>query len=406
MAERKRSLLFVCYGGGHVASCLPVAEELESRGWVIHFLALTSAVKYARARDRRIIGFKDFITADDLIAHDYAEKLISNDASDVVPIEESRAYLGLSYQDLVFELGVDKAASVYAQHGRQAFSPVRTMERIFSLLKPDGLITTASPRAEHAAQVVAQKLGIPRFYMLDMADPYMIDRISSLSRDAVVCTADFVSQSKLLEKGYDGQNIFITGNPAFDSLRACDPGAVDLYRREIGVRPGGRIILWASQPEPAIHPFTGAKGDTRLPRKIEDVLRAWIASRPLDRLVVRYHPSEDIAFVSGDNVVFSHCSSPPSLLLNACDVLVTMTSTMALQAIELGKAVVSVNMSIFSCNFLLPDSRLSTRIDDMSDLPDTLDSILESGALITEKLKEGGMATLRVADIVEERIIS
>lgn len=401
MAEDKGSLLFVCYGGGHVASCLPVAEELESRGWVVYFLALTSAVKYANGRCRRVIGFKDFITAEDVVAHKYSDRLVSSDASDVVPIEESRAYLGLSYQDLVLEVGEDKAASVYARHGRQAFSPVHTMRRIFSLLKPDGLVTTASPRAEHTAQVVAQELGIPRFYILDMADPFMIDRISSLPHGAIVCTADLTSQNKLIEKGFDRQHIFITGNPAFDSLRDCTPDAINLYRQEIGVAPGGRVILWASQPEPAIHPFTGAKGDIGLPRKIEEILRTWIASRPLDRLIVRYHPSEDLTFVAGGNVVFSSRSSDPSLVLNACDVLVTMTSTMALQAIELGKVVVFVNMSIFSCDFFLPDLGLSVGVDDMVDLPCTLDAILDSGSLIAGALQGGG-AALRVADLVEK----
>lgn len=406
MQYKRGGALFVCYGGGHVASCLPVAEALKSRGWDVNVLALTTAVHYARVRGWEVIGFKDFIEETDSIAVDFSDKLVLDEASSLVPLEESRAYLGLSYQDMVFAMGVEEAASVYSIKGRQAFLPICTMKRIIEKVNPDVIITTASPRAEHAAQIVAQEFGIPRFYILDMADIHMVNRISSLSGPMIVCAADIASKEMLIADGVSAEQVFVTGNPAFDSLRMVSKEAVRDYRRELGISDAERLILWASQPEPAMHPVTGAAGDSDLPNKIEHALRRWVSSAIDARLVVRYHPSEERTFLPGNNVAFSPRSDDVALLLNSCDLLVTMTSTMALQASFLGKPVITVNLSVFSDEFSLSPLSGATGVNDMSLLASTLDEVLKERQGACEDSAGSACSAARVADVVEMALVN
>lgn len=345
-------VLAVSYGGGHAALVAPVVAELRRRGHRVTLLGLTTAYSYFRERGLDCLGFRDLapLLQPDVIR--LGEELACGLAPGAaVAREETVAYLGLCYRDLIDVCGEEEARARYASRGRQAFLPVATMSRVLELYQPDLVFATNSPRAEQASILAAAACRLPAVCAVDlfalqeyqwMAAPGYADRICVLN-DAV--------RHFLHQKGRPLQDVVVTGNPAFDTLN--NPEVVAKGRQIRQQRNWGRkavTVLWASQPEPERHPFHSVKGDPLLPRRIEAELRNLVRSDDGFRLVVRYHPSEQLEFVEQDRVFFSPASEPLHPLLHAVDVTVTMTSTVGLEAHLIGKPVVTVDSSVFTAD--------------------------------------------------------
>ena len=58
----QRTVLFVSYGGGHIAMVLPVMRALQARfpHWRLEFLALTTAGQMARREGVHCLSYRDF----------------------------------------------------------------------------------------------------------------------------------------------------------------------------------------------------------------------------------------------------------------------------------------------------------------------------------------------------------
>ena len=171
-----KRVLFVGYGGGHVRMLLPVARLLRGRGLAAPvFLGLTTARAEVEAAGFACLGFADVVRADDAAALAQGRALASQLPAHAVSFDESAAYLGLSYADLVREHGEAEAAAQYVAHGRQAFLPIATLERVLAQVRPDLLVATSAPRAERAAFVAARRLGVPAVCLVDLFAAYEIE---------------------------------------------------------------------------------------------------------------------------------------------------------------------------------------------------------------------------------------
>ena len=397
-----RKVLFVCYGGGHVASCLPVATSLRNSNWNVQILALTTAYQQVANLGWNPLGFKDFLTSLDEVALRNADFLMEGESSELVSKDESRAYLGLCYQDLVDVYGHVRAFEMYKAGGRHIFLPVPTLKRIISSIAPDVVVTTGSPRAEYAAQLAAYELGIRRVCILDLPDVLMVERLSAAPPGMIICAADNFSVLLLLSRGFRSEHLKLTGNPAFDSLQDFDPNAVLALRQKLKLSEDSKLILWASQIEPATHPQTGCKGNTRLPEQIEAKLREWVGDRKDSKLIVRYHPNEVRQFVKEKNVFLSKKNESLVTLLNACDIVVTMTSTVALQAKSLKKSVLSIDLSVFSDDLPLVEMGISKGVSNLSDLSFTLDDIVNKSKPFALGSVAFGSATKNICQVIED----
>ena len=170
-----KTVLFVAYGSGHIKMLIPVAQALAARGLARPVvLALTTAAPAARAAGLEVVQFKDFVTPGDATSLAHGRRLMAGLGAPVADAEETAAYLGLSFVDLVAELGLAQAESRYAQKGRQAFLPAATLTRILKKIRPDVVVATNSPRAERAAIVAAGQLGIPSVCVVDL---FAIDEV-------------------------------------------------------------------------------------------------------------------------------------------------------------------------------------------------------------------------------------
>ena len=340
----------VAYGGGHVAMLTPVAIALKKAGIRFTFLALTTAGSYLDRHEIPYIGYRHLIEAQDDDVQSYANELIlSKPLVGSIQHEETVAYLGLNYRELVRDNGSDQARMLFEKYGRQAFLPVKLFVRILEWLKPTLVLATNSPRSEQAAILASRQLNIPSICAVDLFALQEVQWIGEAAYADKVCVLNEQVRKMFIEYGRKPEEIVITGNPAFDRLltkEVFDSG--EILRHARGWNDGCINILWASQVEPDKHPRADRIGDPLLPRRVETYLREFVAVNLGFRLVVRYHPSENEIFNPDLRVEFSPTSEDIGALLHAVDVVVVMTSTVAFEASIVGRTVISVDKSIFT----------------------------------------------------------
>ncbi|BBT15709.1 hypothetical protein WP8S17C03_17580 [Metapseudomonas otitidis] len=349
---KNRKILLVSYGGGHVAMLAPVAKALLENNYSVVFLALTTAGAYLDRLGMRHIGYKDLPGADSEEVIALGQMLVRDlPKSDSVSEVESVAYMGMNYRELVRLYGVDGAAQLYAQKGRQAFLPVEMFCSWFKEISPLAVLATNSPRSERAALEAASKLGIPSVCAVDLFGIQEIEWIKKADYASRICVLNDYVKEFFVDKGCLANSVVVTGNPAFERLQLSEvKHAGKIMRASKGWGANDIVVLWASQVEPEQHPFLSEKrGDPTLPGRIELSLRGLVAESKKFRLVIRRHPSESV----GSNLLQERVepSSPDedlAVLLHAVDIVVVMSSTVGLQAHYAGCRVVSVAGSVFS----------------------------------------------------------
>jgi hypothetical protein len=146
----------------------------------------------------------------------------------------------------------------------------------------------------------------------------------------------------LVERGrYARRSVVVTGSPKFDELLAEARGRDVLQlRRTLGAEADDHLVLVASRYRPIRETHEAIGGE------LDRLLRA-VAAFPDVRLVIKPHPAEWSApYLSA---IRSHpgaraALAPPGLslgpLLAACDLLVTVESQSAIEALVLDKPVV------------------------------------------------------------------
>ena len=398
-------VLFVAYGGGHVAALAPVYAALLAQGLDARFLALTTARAYLKQRGLPCIGFADCPGAADPRVLAWGEELWQQQvaAGAIDPVNpsvsrpESVAYLGLNFRDLVEQWGEAEAARRFAEQGRQIFAPTRTLRELLLQGGYRAVVATSAPRAEKAAIEAAGQLGLPSLCLVDLFAIQEVRWLKAADYATTVCVLNEAVRRSLVEAGRPASAIAITGNPAFDQLhdQAHSLAACKLAD-SLGVGPATRCLLWASQVEPVRHPLTGKAGDPTLPARIEKALLTFVQQHPDTLLLIRPHPSEARAAEAeapwGDRVRFCGQGVAIEALLHLADVVVTMTSTVGVQAALIGKAVAAVTCSVFEDDAPLSRLGLAEPVDRIEDLsPILLKLFTNPGAESVVSPSENGL---------------
>lgn len=409
MAAAKR-VLFVCYGGGHVAMVLPVAQAMREAGAEVLVMALTTAYARAQAAGLPVIGFRDLVDpVADAEALAWGRELAGQmAASDVVAPEETIAYLGLSFADLAERCGGEAAARAeYGRQGRHAFLPRGPMRRLMDRWRPDVVVATNSPRAERAAIEVAGERGIPSVCMVDLfatQESAWIGRPGYASR---VCVLSPFVRERLVACGRAGDEIVVTGNPAFDRLAAPELALRAMaWRQDKGLPDDAKVILWASQDEPAVHPFSGKQGDPSLPRQIDRVLLDALQRHENWFLVIRHHPSEQVEKQPlPSRAAYSPREEDLAVVLNAADVVVIMSSTVGLEAALVGRPVLAVEMSVASQDVPFVDMGIALGVNSLESIESGVAGLVMTGS-VGDRGDNGiprvGTATRNVVRVIEE----
>jgi len=352
-----KKVLMVAYGGGHISMVLPVARLMLQEGrFQPLILGLTTAHASVIAAGFPCLGLRDFLTDADDSAIACGRELARDLDTAIVGEDESAAYLGLSWMDLLAEHGQPGAEKLYAEQGRQCFSPVATMTRVLKATGADLLLTTSAPRAEKAAVIAAARLGVPAVCMVDLFAAYEFVWLREPDYAQRICVMNGRVRDKLLAAGRPPEDIVVTGNPAFDSINETEVVAAGRALRSArgwgdASNPASPIVVtWISQVEPSEHSCRpGERGNPKLPQEIWNLLSLTCQQLKDVFCVCRAHPSEpadDRELPSGQWL--SRSSEPLHALLHASDLVVVMTSTVGLEASIAGTRVLQVLGSLYS----------------------------------------------------------
>jgi len=374
-----KHICLISYGGGHAAMLVPIIKELQkNKDYKLTVLALTTAGSVMKRNNIEYVGYQDFTYLAPQNFNHVGQAIVGEScASDVVPYAESVAYHGINYLDLKEQYGDKEAHMRYDKLGRQVFYPINFMKRLLKTLNIDLLVSTNSPRSEKAAIDAAGLLGINSICMVDLFALQEIKWIGLKGYASKVCVLNQTVKQMFVNHGRKDSDIFITGNPAFDSLSSS--ATIKGGKKIITVRDRGSegivTLLYASQPEPKIHPFNGTKGDETLPQRIESELRSLVKNNAGFRLVVRYHPSQNVDFIPQERVSPSYQTENVQELLHAVDIVVVTTSTVGLEAHLIGKPVVSIDTSIFTADAPYSRMGISTGVPSIDRLAEAIKTI-------------------------------
>lgn len=343
--------LFVSYGAGHVNALLPVARRVLQLGLAQPvYLALTSAAEVVRASGVPTLGFRDFLEENDHRARAKGEELANQLPGLACEREESIAYLGLSYVELEDRIGATAAAAEFRRFGRQAFLPLGVLQGVLREVRPDLVVTTNSPRSEQAAIQSARAVGVPSVCLVDLLGIWERDRLADPAFADAVCVLNPGVRDFLVAAGRPPSDVFVTGNPAFDTVNDATHIAQGArYRTQAGWE-FLHVLLYASSPEPVHSPGVDGTGDPGFPRRIEQALIDIVQANPRLALWIRRHPSEPLAThvttPPHPRIKVSTLDMPLHASLHACDEVVVTVSTVGVEAQLAGKAVTQVRGSI------------------------------------------------------------
>lgn len=396
------AVLFVTYGGGHIAKVAPVVRMLQQQGVECVVLALTVGYAAARRQGLSPLGYADFLhLVDSERALELGRKLLEGNQHPDVDEHESCCYLGINYLDWVERHGEREAAKRYAEGGRRSFHPIDFMGKVIDWLRPAVVVSTSSPRSEQAAIEAAVSRGVPTLTIMDLFalpyDPYVRQPIKA---DRITVMSEVV-RANLIAGGVEPGRIRVTGCPAYDPL--YDPAhaaAAAAWRQRMGWQ-GLQVVMWAGYKEEGPHVPAAWEG-TGFGLEVESRLRAWVRSRTDAALIVRYHPNQFHYFPSlgaQERVYLAQPAVEPiQSQLHASDTVIVQTSTVGLEAALIGKRVLNLQYapSVIDLGFDYSALGLAEPVRTMEDLVPALQAL--SGRSASGKvLPPSGPAAPRVA---------
>jgi hypothetical protein len=330
--------LFVCYGGGHAKMVIAVVRELgRAPGWDPVVLALTLAGPQVSAAGIEAHGYRDLVRPGDDEALAHGRRILgdSHDPRSGIAIEESIAYLGLSYQDLVDRLGADGAAALYRTHARHAFLQYGPLRRALEKWRPDVVVTTNSPKSERAALVVAREAGVPTVAMEDLLGIRQVlirDFVPPFRADRLCVGSKIAVDNLERDEGQPRAACRLTGNPQFDRLAAI-PERRAAARERLGVAPTERFAVLYTQSVPDL--------------ECVHALLAPLAALTGVRIGVRRHPNHRAARPDAVRAALPQRAellddADLDDLLAASDVAISVSSTVAVEALLAGNLVVQL----------------------------------------------------------------
>lgn len=356
-----KNILFVTYGGGHARMITPVLHELDKRSDInYHLLALTIGGPIVKSCGYDFLGFKDFLTPEDTEALAWGKKLAKDHhvPESGITEEEAIAYLGLCYWDLVCRHGEEEAARLWNEQGRHAFLPISVLERIITKLQSDLVVTTNSPKSEHAAIEAANKLGVASLSMVDLFGIYHFHKMTA---QHIAVLSEKTIDNMIAEGVTRPRDAFyVVGNPAFD-LAFDYRGPIDTDFRKAyipNMPPDAKTLMWADMPA-----YWNLTTKVMHVRSDEEVLHdldilADVTAKEDAHLLIRPHPSQPHAIYEQwmNKMQHKHVhfvgSTPLYPLLKASDVIISYGSTVTVEALLMQRRVIQIKY-----------------YDDFSDLP-------------------------------------
>ncbi len=407
MVNRSFKALLFCYGGAHVQLIARLAAVLVERGHDIDIVGLTASPRVLELHGFKPHKITDFVDSQDGQIRKYGSILAEFHHTDGkgISMEESIAYLGNSFKELVDIYGEDAAWGEYKRQGLKAFLPVKICEKIIERFNPDVVVTTDSPRMERAALIAASRLGKPSACAIASFPDIGMHYLKLPDNGDIQLVLNEAVRMQLIDAGRDASTVFVTGNPGFDLLKVDHPKKKRvMLRRKLGLSDDDKVILWAEQPEPS---------NPNLPRAVRKFISDYCSSQPGLKAMIRLHPSstDGSKEVIAKDAIYSEPSQSVVDALLISDVVVTFTSILGYEALLLNKPLIVLNLSEFSHYARYSQNVGALVIDDLQRVPAAINELAEGKSELSlslerarAKLPEVGGAANNVINILEEYV--
>lgn len=397
----KKKVLFVAYGGAHVQMTIPVARALQESDWAAPVvLGLTTAATAVRAAGLPLLQFRDFLDPGNAQARQWGGQLLDGMGTSTIDPEESVAYLGLSFQNLVACVGEDEALRRYAAQGRHCFLPVGVLELILKRVAPDLVVSTSAPRAEQAAFIAARNCGIPSLCMIDSFIQDEALRLGAPGYSDALCVLNESVRQTLVHAGGLPDRIYCTGNPAFDTLQEPESAAAGSLLCDKMQWAGKYVVLLPTQTFHDYHPTFGHWSGTDMPLRLQNALVRWTRRQGDVVLCIRTRPGDPSPSPGDDPRIVMTAGSewPLASLLHAVNLVVTVSSTVGLEGHIAGARVVQVLGTPFDAATPWIEFGIADRAVPLDQLEATLDAMR---GVPRRAVREMSLATPRVVRILE-----
>lgn len=219
-------------------------------------------------------------------------------------------------------------------------------------IKPDCIITgtSANDFTEKFLWEAAGKLNIKTVAILDYWSNYGI-RFSSYGTKDIekynkdknfkylpdyIIVMDEFAKSEMIKEGIDEKLIYPLGNPHFSTIKKQSKNAqIEQIRQKFTKNGEDFIITFASQPYTEDY----GKGDElQVLRDLQDIVGK---IKKNISIVVKMHPKENISKYSEfENVYIDNLTNPIEIIM-ASDLVISITSMFLIEAIVMGKNVLS-----------------------------------------------------------------
>lgn len=324
------------------------------------------------------------------------------------------AFQGIPFWELV----EDRFQHLFSKRG-SFVKVVRYIEAIKSLIRTERInmiiAFTDVLEFEKTAVVIGNSMGLPTLVLQHGVTggdigyvPLTADRMAVWGR---------ISKDWMIRRDTNPDRLFVTGCPKFDLLPQSSV-AKEEFRRKLKLIPDKNLIVLATEP---------FGGDTSIEKEEEPemlfriVLEA-MREFPEIQFVIKPHPSEDVRFykaIAKEMKAKVRVTKNVNLyeLLSACDILMTGTSTVGLEAMMLGKPVIFMNLTGRSDPVPYAESGAAIGVYKPKEIAPAIRSILEDPQanknLETHRkkflpeyvyIKSNGKASKRVANLVKQMI--
>ncbi|KGX86367.1 UDP-N-acetylglucosamine 2-epimerase [Pontibacillus litoralis] len=435
-----KTLFIVAYGGGHINTQLEVAESYFNIGWKVIFLSVPNTTKLLKSIGKyQVYTFKDIADNDSLrLGEEILDSIHNYDTE--IDVEESKAYAGVNYNDLINIYGGRKAKLLIENFSRRIFLPIQSIKKLMEEIKPDLVsVTLSAARAERASIIAAKLLGIK---VMAFEDLFGTACAFSIYDQLYVKNIDV--KKYLIRKGIPEENVIVQKNSEKNFQVASFHTGVDEY---IGLRYkyvpdyvfaineyAKEQLILRGLPSNRVH-VVGQPAFDKIPRKIQGIQNIKkeklivVTTQPLDtrtqffklikraivklskeyKIIIRFHPSSDgeaerQTFSNiNPNIIVDRSHDLHEILIKA-KLVITQTSTTGIEAAITKANVLSLSLG-YDNLVSFEEAGISKELVNPSEreVNDCIDKILTGS---TKKITDGltycdGKSVSRVIKITE-----
>ena len=364
----RKKIFMVTYGGGHanIVKCVYEAMDNAQKSET-QILALTTAdsvLAKAKIPHKTVNDYMELFPYRKE-ATEIGKVFLKNGSSPEIKEEDTIAYYGLSYYELLKECGECEARRLFKEKGRAAFLPVNTLKKILKYENPEVVVVNNTPRMEKAAAMAANKLNIPVVRINDM--PKMTEAIQY---KATVCVMnDWAREDIKDNKLADSDQVKVTGQPVFEKNLIFDEEKKKRYFNSIHSK-FEKCIIYLGQAEP--YCINAAVPTVKQLRELADKYSSYC-------FIVRPHPNSNGSYgCENTENFFITKDGELKYLLSECDLAITHYSTSGMEAALLDKPVITVFSDDYTKETSLFENwGIAVSVKNISDIEKTMLLLLD-----------------------------